>query len=184
MIRAATGGTYPAAGVTAARPAIAPVRAPVALGFPSFHQFTPIHVRRPKAPPSIVFTNAYAATPFAARALPALNPNQPNQRSPAPRATNGMLWGGVASPEGRARGRGAPEEAPLVVPKPERDPNHAPPGGDDAERRAVLHHDPEDVFPADEPAIEEREADGHQHHEGGAHEHERRVAGVDRHPEP
>src|SRR2546425_12278407 len=104
MITAAHGATTPAGGATAASPAIDPVRAPVALGFPSFHQSTPIHVRRANAPPSMVFTNAYAATPFAARALPALNPNQPNQRRPAPRATNGTLWGAAPSPAGIVRG--------------------------------------------------------------------------------
>src|SRR3989441_11459248 len=103
MITAAHGATNPAAGVTAASPAIDPVRAPVALGFPSFNQFTPIHARRANAPPSIVFTNAYAATPFAARALPALKPNQPNQSRPAPRRTNGRMRGAAPSPAGIAR---------------------------------------------------------------------------------
>ena len=77
-----------------------------------------------------------------------------------------------------------PQEAALVVPEHEGVADDDPHSGDDAERRDALHHDPEDVLPADEPAIEEREADGHQHHEGGAHEQERRIAGVDRHPEP
>ena len=34
-----------------------------------------------------------AARPFAPRALPALNPNQPNHKSDAPSTTNGILCG-------------------------------------------------------------------------------------------
>ena len=40
-----------------------------------------------------VVTNAFAATPFAASADPALKPNQPNQSSPAPSTVNGTLCG-------------------------------------------------------------------------------------------
>src|SRR5213594_3921819 len=111
MITAAHGATNPEAGVTAARPATEPVKAPVAEGFPSFHQFTPIQARRAKEPPSIVFTNAYAATASALRALPALNPNQPNHRRPAPSPTYGTLCGAVLSPGGIARGRKTNTEA-------------------------------------------------------------------------
>ena len=45
---------------------------------------------------SMVFTNASAAIGVAPRALPALNPNHPNQRSPAPSNVNGTLWGSIA----------------------------------------------------------------------------------------
>ena len=37
------------------------------------------------------FMNAMPARPFAASAEPALNPNHPNHRSPAPSSTNGTL---------------------------------------------------------------------------------------------
>ncbi len=37
---------------------------------------------------------AETARPFAANALPALNPNQPNQSKPAPIAAKGRLCGG------------------------------------------------------------------------------------------
>ena len=40
---------------------------------------------------SAVVINACAASPFAANALPALNPNHPNHKINAPSATNGML---------------------------------------------------------------------------------------------
>ena len=36
--------------------------------------------------------NACAASPSAFNALPALNPNHPNQSIVAPNTTNGMLW--------------------------------------------------------------------------------------------
>ena len=52
-----------------------------------------------------MFTNANAATPFAASALPALKPNQPNHRRPAPRATYGTLCGATLSPADTLRGR-------------------------------------------------------------------------------
>ncbi len=37
------------------------------------------------------------AVPFAASALPALNPNQPTQSSAAPTSANGTLCGGSAA---------------------------------------------------------------------------------------
>ena len=42
--------------------------------------------------------NAWMATPFAANADPALNPNQPNQRIPVPSMTRGIECGGWPSP--------------------------------------------------------------------------------------
>ena len=42
---------------------------------------------------SSVLVNARAAIPFAATALPALKPNHPNQRTPAPSSVNGTLCG-------------------------------------------------------------------------------------------
>jgi hypothetical protein len=45
----------------------------------------------------LVLTKATVARPFAANALPALKPNQPTHRSPAPVTTKGTLWGGMAS---------------------------------------------------------------------------------------
>ena len=40
-----------------------------------------------------VLSSAWAATPLAWRPSPALNPNQPNQRMPAPTMTKGMECG-------------------------------------------------------------------------------------------
>ena len=42
-----------------------------------------------------VFMMAWAATPSAASAEPALNPAQPNHRMPVPSRVNGRLWGGI-----------------------------------------------------------------------------------------
>ena len=43
-----------------------------------------------------MFVNASAAEALAPRALPALNPNQPNQSSPAPSSVKGTLCGRMA----------------------------------------------------------------------------------------
>ena len=45
-----------------------------------------------------VVTKALPASPLAARALPALKPNQPNQSRPAPSTANGRLCGGEERP--------------------------------------------------------------------------------------
>src|SRR6478672_10992440 len=91
-------GMYPAAGVMQARPATAPVNAPTRLGFPSRHHEMVSQVHIAIDPAMSVLTNACAATPFAASADPALNPNHPNHSSPVPRATNATLCGTVFSP--------------------------------------------------------------------------------------
>ena len=45
-----------------------------------------------------VTTNALAASPPAVSAEPALKPNQPNHRRPAPRTVIGTSWGSNPSP--------------------------------------------------------------------------------------
>src|SRR5665647_1806022 len=89
------GVTYPAPGVIATSPAIAPLTNPRELGFP-YIQLIRSHAIAPAAAAVFVVTNAWAARPFAPIALPALKPNQPNQSSAAPRMVNGMLWGSIA----------------------------------------------------------------------------------------
>src|SRR5687768_14783981 len=76
--------TKPAAGVIATSPAIAPIAAPRTLGAPLCSQLTVIQVRAAMAAAVFVTTKALAARPPAVTALPALNPNQPNQSSDAP----------------------------------------------------------------------------------------------------
>src|SRR5271157_438348 len=80
----------------AARPAIAPLAMPRDAGLPSF-QLRNIQVRAPAAAAVLVTTKALAARPFAANALPALKPNQPNQSMEAPSSAIGMLLGSMRS---------------------------------------------------------------------------------------
>src|SRR5438552_11107517 len=77
--------TKPDAGVIATSPATAPAAMPRTLGRPRWIHETVIHVRPAIAVAVFVTTKALVASPPAASALPALNPNQPNQRSDAPR---------------------------------------------------------------------------------------------------
>src|SRR5690606_27090774 len=91
---AAIGVTNPAAGVTATSPATSPEAAPSAVGLPCFSHSAAHHVVSAAAAATCVFTNAREASPFAARALPALNPNQPNQRRAAPSTVMVRLCGG------------------------------------------------------------------------------------------
>src|SRR5436309_1441790 len=81
-----------------ARPATAPVKAPTRLGLPLRAHVMNIHVHIAMEPAMSVLTKACAATPFAARAEPALKPNHPNHSRPVPNATNATLCGSVCSP--------------------------------------------------------------------------------------
>src|SRR2546430_9834181 len=69
------------------RPTTRPVAAPTAVAFPVRSRSRHTHVTNAVAAAVLVFVNARAASPFAASAEPALNPNQPNHRSPAPSST-------------------------------------------------------------------------------------------------
>ena len=93
-----------------------------------------------------VFMTAWAATPLAASAEPALKPNQPNHRMPVPSSVSGSEWGGMASrgqlarrPDhqhhGQGRGAGVDvhdgaagevERAPLGQPAAARTPSGRP----------------------------------------------------------
>src|SRR5581483_2720245 len=81
---APAGATLPHAGVIATRPATAAVAPPRAVGFPrcihsiAAHATTAIEAAVP------VFRKASVASGLAESALPALKPNQPVHRSPAP----------------------------------------------------------------------------------------------------
>ena len=57
---------------------------PSAVGLPRWIVSTTSQPAAPPAAPRCVVTNASAASLPEVRALPALKPNQPNQRSPAP----------------------------------------------------------------------------------------------------
>src|SRR5437870_6836303 len=97
MMRAGIGSTKPDAGVMATRPATAPLAAPSTVGFPLPTHSAVIQESAAAAVAVFVATKALVASAFAASALPALNPNQPNQSSAAPTSTNGMLCGGIGS---------------------------------------------------------------------------------------
>src|SRR5579884_791949 len=91
------GPTKPEAGVIATRPATAPLTAPSTVGFPRCDHSTIIQVSAAAAAAVLVTTKAEVAKAPDATALPALNPNQPNQRIPAPSAVIGRLCGGIGS---------------------------------------------------------------------------------------
>src|SRR5256886_13918824 len=93
MMMDGIGPTYPEAGVIATRPHTAPTEIPTADGFPLRTQSVSIQLTAAPAAAKFVTTRAFTASAFAARALPALNPNHPNQRTEAPRITYGMLFG-------------------------------------------------------------------------------------------
>src|SRR5262249_34916522 len=75
----------------AIRPHTAPVAVETALSFLFSTQLKSIQTSAPAAPAVLVTTKALAARGEAARALPALKPSQPNQRTPAPRRIRGRL---------------------------------------------------------------------------------------------
>src|SRR3989442_5326580 len=93
MMMEGIGPTYPDAGVMATRPQTAPTAIPTADGFFFLTQSVSIQLTAAPAAAKFVTTSAFTARAFAARALPALNPNHPNQRTEAPRITYGMLFG-------------------------------------------------------------------------------------------
>src|SRR5712691_6455233 len=87
------GPTYPEAGVIATRPQTAPTDNPTADGFFFLTQSVSIQLTAAAAAARFVTTKAFTASVFAASALPALKPNQPNQRTDAPKITYGTLLG-------------------------------------------------------------------------------------------
>src|SRR5207244_2210515 len=93
MRSAPQGSTKPDAGVMVAKPATAPVAAPIVVARPWRRRSAIIQASIAAAAPNCVLTNALEASPLAAKALPALKPNHPNHRIPAPRITSGTLWG-------------------------------------------------------------------------------------------
>src|SRR5256886_16582118 len=85
----------PAAGVIPTRPTTSPVAAPTAVALPERARSRQTQVTSAAAAAVLVFVNASAARPLAASAEPALKPNQPNHRRPAPRSTSGTLCGTI-----------------------------------------------------------------------------------------
>jgi hypothetical protein len=94
---AGIGCTKPDAGVIATSPATAPEIPPSMLGFPDFIHSATIQPNAAVAPAKCLLMNALVASPLAAVALPALNPNQPTQRRHAPITLTVRLCGFIAS---------------------------------------------------------------------------------------
>src|SRR5580692_2658237 len=92
---AGIGPTNPAAGVIATNPATAPEIAPNALARPFLIHSAKLQLHAAAAAPKCVATNALVASPFDARALPALNPNQPTHSKHAPIKLCTRLCGGI-----------------------------------------------------------------------------------------
>src|SRR6266851_3370326 len=92
---AAIGVTKPAAGVMATSPATAPEAAPSTVGLPRDDHSVNIQPSAAAAVAVLVVMKAWAASPLAASALPALNPNHPNHRRLAPITVRGRLCGGI-----------------------------------------------------------------------------------------
>src|SRR5689334_1036718 len=94
---AAKGVTNPEAGVMATNPATAPEMPPSTLGFPDLSHSASIQPSVAAAAPKCVATNALVASGDAARALPALNPNQPTHNKHAPMKLITRLCGFIGS---------------------------------------------------------------------------------------
>ena len=87
----------PAAGVTPAKPEIAPLITAVVEGFPALLQERNSHTIADVTDAICVTRRVLAARLPAAKALPALNPNHPIQSKLAPSTASGMLWGTMMS---------------------------------------------------------------------------------------
>src|SRR5689334_5695580 len=97
MIIAPVVSINPQAGVTTTRPATAPEQKPRMLGLPRKMYSAIAQTNEATAVAMVVVMNAFAATPSAAAALPALKPYQPTQSMPVPTIQSTMLCGGIGS---------------------------------------------------------------------------------------
>ena len=87
--------TYPEAGVIPASPAIAPFIAAITLGLWVRIQERATQTNAETDEAICVTIIVLPATPPEAKALPALNPNQPNHKSEDPRTASGILCGTI-----------------------------------------------------------------------------------------
>src|ERR1700751_827942 len=95
MMIADMGATNPAAGVMATSPATAPEIAPSALARPFLIHSATLQLIAAAAAARCVATNALVANRLEAKALPALNPNQPTQSKHAPIKLSTSECGGI-----------------------------------------------------------------------------------------
>src|ERR1035438_6929920 len=77
--------------------ATAPVNRPRKCGLRLLNHSTTSHATAPKDAAMSVFRNATAVIESTRNSLPALNPYHPNQSSPVPSATSGMLCGPLSA---------------------------------------------------------------------------------------
>src|SRR5262245_32915562 len=91
------GLTLPQAGVIATSPATAAVAAPSAVGLPRCIHSIALHTTTAVEVAVEVLRKASVASGLAESAEPALKPNQPAQRRPAPIRHSGRLCGGMGS---------------------------------------------------------------------------------------
>lgn len=96
MIRAGMVPTNPAQGVMATMPATPPEAAPRVVTCLPLIFSTISQPSMAAAGAMRVLSRAWAATPLAPRAEPALNPNQPNHKIPVPSRVQGRAWGAWA----------------------------------------------------------------------------------------
>jgi hypothetical protein len=89
--------TKPAHGVMATMPATAPEAAPRVVTCLPLIFSTSSQPSMAAAGAMRVLSRAWAATPLAPSAEPALKPNQPNHRMPVPRRVQGRACGGMGS---------------------------------------------------------------------------------------
>src|SRR5687768_15625794 len=89
--------TNPQAGVITTKPATIPEQKPRMLALPLNIYSSAAQTKPAVAAAKVVVVNAFAATPSAAAALPALNPYQPTQSMPVPTMQRTILCGGIGS---------------------------------------------------------------------------------------
>lgn len=127
----------PQAGVMATMPATADETTPIVLTLPVRHFSARGQVTMAPAAPSWVLMKAAAALPWSVSAEPELNPNQPDQRRPAPTTTSGMLLGRSSR---RAKSRGALSTRATARPAtPELSSTGSPPAKSRAPRCLTIH---------------------------------------------
>src|ERR1700722_19193942 len=97
MRSAGNGCTKPDAGVMATKPATDPEMPPSTLGLPLCIHSAAIQPNAAAAAPKCVATKALVASDDAAKALPALKPNQPTHSRQAPMKLSTRLCGFIAT---------------------------------------------------------------------------------------
>src|SRR4051812_39319963 len=97
IMMAPVASTKPQAGVITTSPATAPEQNPSTLGLPRNMYSAIAQTNDATAVAMVVVRNAFAATPSAATAEPALKPYQPTHSIPVPTMQSTMLCGGIGS---------------------------------------------------------------------------------------